>query len=1083
MLDDTMRTMNVAHRIPQSAGAPMAILVLMDRRNKTVPSPWPPDVRRQAAEDASAALSARYAVPSRMEHVEAASCFGRRMRASALACTRETRGGVAACHPTRLYGGTLAYLWGLRRAAAAARFVLHLDDDFRLNAHSEQQLLQRILGAHRLGGLPYQQPSLWSRVQPLLQPLARHRHVAAFIFEPIAKGALSCATTAGRVTRRTLPTMMSPSTSCTCRPAVWPVVDAPADAPQPTDAGCYTGLIFCPLRATPLMMDNSRTCALERHGFERGYPHMSVQAFLGETERLLAMWPLAPPPTVQPFTRPPGAVYWNVWSDEAHIELLYEEATRRHNFTALFLDPMSTGLYKCESSAAVPGGCRDARRTLHARSLSMRDLKDYPRARAGHCGLTRASSDNADAQCAASAQSGSVPLGRGMRSLDECVQWCSTRCAQCRFVSLSYATGHTECGWYSRCNVDALSMSMDGDSYLTVEVRTKGLSIEQITEDEATTLGAALLQPLANGSCYPRLYVYSLPEGYRDRRTQRPGRNDVFGRVAVRSAQMPPSFPVGVDLWDTSMNGLGDLFYERALSYHCREHDPEKADLFFVPAYTQTIYTERERLGKEPLCAETPFDAASGADPSMPLFERLHAVTRRRKPLPHLLSSTIATKGPGIMATAVHRGDHGSSNGDHGSSNGDLTRARSPADDDEDEPALYVKGGADHFFLNPREGGWFESRVSCELDLLLELRLGRATRLSMIEAIPQPMLRPYDWQPERQYRSIPFPSLVHLTPHAQGLPWASRHERHILVSGSFSNTTGERTEERSIPQLRTALREMCKAAAQTSPTACVFLDMDADRFYRGSSGEDTYRRLARTYYASTFCLQPPGDDIGRKGIVDALLLGCIPVLFHSGQSRLWPWHWGRWVRNASYTFPYDAVVNRRVSPIEALRKLPSERVAVLQETIRANAHRLQYSAVDTRALGSLSPGPDAFDIAITSAARLAHSRSSILAGRARQRHFFAGHRGGYCGYTDGPGDCSARGRAGHVEASGTWQPVHDLASCEARCRACAACNYVSFNQRSADCSWYHACDMRELLARDGGGDYLTVKVSDAVLRE
>ena len=44
---------------------------------------------------------------------------------------------------------------------------------------------------------------------------------------------------------------------------------------------------------------------------------------------------------------------------------------------------------------------------------------------------------------------------------------------------------------------------------------------------------------------------------------------------------------------------------------------------------------------------------------------------------------------------------------------------------------------------------------------------------------------------------------------------------------------------------------------------------------------------------------PGGDTISRKGIVDAILLGCIPVLFHTGQLAQWPWHWGPWVHTAT----------------------------------------------------------------------------------------------------------------------------------------------------------------------------------------
>ena len=45
------------------------------------------------------------------------------------------------------------------------------------------------------------------------------------------------------------------------------------------------------------------------------------------------------------------------------------------------------------------------------------------------------------------------------------------------------------------------------------------------------------------------------------------------------------------------------------------------------------------------------------------------------------------------------------------------------------------------------------------------------------------------------------------------------------------------------------------------------------------------------YAHSTFCLQPPGDVIGRGAIVDAISVGCIPVFFHRAQAALWHWHW------------------------------------------------------------------------------------------------------------------------------------------------------------------------------------------------
>lgn len=36
---------------------------------------------------------------------------------------------------------------------------------------------------------------------------------------------------------------------------------------------------------------------------------------------------------------------------------------------------------------------------------------------------------------------------------------------------------------------------------------------------------------------------------------------------------------------------------------------------------------------------------------------------------------------------------------------------------------------------------------------------------------------------------------------------------------------------------------------------------------------------ATAYLDSVFCLQPPGDMFSRKGLIDGVLMGCIPVYF------------------------------------------------------------------------------------------------------------------------------------------------------------------------------------------------------------
>jgi len=53
------------------------------------------------------------------------------------------------------------------------------------------------------------------------------------------------------------------------------------------------------------------------------------------------------------------------------------------------------------------------------------------------------------------------------------------------------------------------------------------------------------------------------------------------------------------------------------------------------------------------------------------------------------------------------------------------------------------------------------------------------------------------------------------------------------------------------------------------------------------------RVLANTLLASTYCAQPMGDTPSRKGIIDAIIMGCVPVVYNNTQKYLWPAHISR----------------------------------------------------------------------------------------------------------------------------------------------------------------------------------------------
>eukprot|EP00930_Biecheleria_cincta_P100807 TRINITY_DN92440_c0_g1_i1.p1 TRINITY_DN92440_c0_g1~~TRINITY_DN92440_c0_g1_i1.p1 ORF type:complete len:534 (-),score=61.48 TRINITY_DN92440_c0_g1_i1:272-1873(-) len=53
---------------------------------------------------------------------------------------------------------------------------------------------------------------------------------------------------------------------------------------------------------------------------------------------------------------------------------------------------------------------------------------------------------------------------------------------------------------------------------------------------------------------------------------------------------------------------------------------------------------------------------------------------------------------------------------------------------------------------------------------------------------------------------------------------------------------------------------------------------------------DILKRSVSTFKNSTFCVQPPGDTISRKGIIDSIIFGCIPVVFVPQQLSIWETH-------------------------------------------------------------------------------------------------------------------------------------------------------------------------------------------------
>ena len=315
---------------------------------------------------------------------------------------------------------------------------------------------------------------------------------------------------------------------------------------------------------------------------------------------------------------------------------------------------------------------------------------------------------------------------------------------------------------------------------------------------------STVLDPMpVDGTCRPRLYVYRLPEGYRDPSEAGNGLPaDGLGRPLRLHAS-------GIEngLWDADQYSLASLMYERALSFRCRTHDPAAADVFFVPAF-------KPRLGTEQSCAEPA--ATSGHRGSL--------LGRLKMELPN--SSRPADWGSRSLASS----------------------------------SLEVRGGADHIILNPRSGASWERYPFCELTLGHHA-FGAAMYLAMEQAprngswvYPEgycgkvcvdayyPQLVSESW-----YWSVPWTSTVHLDINSGSTPpWASSHARKYLVAANFGMLHRPVLPKPTL-QLRDRLAKQCRA----KPTRCLF------------TLPSTPERTALLYWDATFCARRPGANQGR----------------------------------------------------------------------------------------------------------------------------------------------------------------------------------------------------------------------------
>ena len=246
--------------------------------------------------------------------------------------------------------------------------------------------------------------------------------------------------------------------------------------------------------------------------------------------------------------------------------------------------------------------------------------------------------------------------------------------------------------------------------------------------------------------------------------------------------------------------------------------------------------------------------------------------------------------------------------------------------------------------------------------------------------------------------SIPFPSNYHRDTSSSSLSDSELKDRrwyHLAYIGS------DRVTARRQKELRIALRQECYRSSspftmarprplRPSPTRrgegedarsdCLYVDMASHdsmavgMFHFLPSDDRAYTQtpfsVVNPYSIASLCLMPGGDFPSRKGFLDAMLVGCVPVLFQESTAiTQWPWHWGTtdmarsctvlvahtdFLRDAKGTFQWLLSLAQNSSLLESKR-----------QCMRRVSSRMQYRLPGAAPSGEV----DAVDVVL---ARLLH---------------------------------------------------------------------------------------------------------------
>lgn len=209
---------------------------------------------------------------------------------------------------------------------------------------------------------------------------------------------------------------------------------------------------------------------------------------------------------------------------------------------------------------------------------------------------------------------------------------------------------------------------------------------------------------------------------------------------------------------------------------------------------------------------------------------------------------------------------------------------------------------------------------------------------------------------------VPYPSTYHFprTFHPEWITEERMRRNHAItfIGSSWAN---------SVVSYRPLLE-----------SACMSLHNDSNCRWISTTHMKFTSNLTNIYRDSVFCLMPGGPTKSRKAIVDALLSGCVPVVFDTCTLHyLWPLHIdSNKALQISIHFPAEKLQRNSDALSHVLTLFAwllairdSDEIRLKRKAIRELAQNLQYSIWSPDESNNTSPYADAFDVTFTNLLR------------------------------------------------------------------------------------------------------------------